>query len=119
MCFTILTCYLVIMIAYETICSISGVFRCVKRFFIKLFFSVFQIFFQNIKIRNQNSLMFRKNIFRIQFFEPKAFPAAVICSVPEKPKHFIGQIIQQIFMTVKDQEKAMPPCFSNCCMNST
>lgn len=83
MYFTILTCYLVIMIAHETICSISGVFRCVKRFFIKLFFSVFQIFFQNIQIRNQNSLMLRKNIFRIQFFKPEAFPAAVICSVPE------------------------------------
>ena len=60
---------------------------------------------KNIQIRHQNPLMFRKNIFRIQFFEPEAFPAAVICSVPEKTKHLIGQIIQQILVTVKNQEK--------------
>ena len=37
--------------------------------------------------------MLRDNIFRVQFLETEAFPAALLCPVPEKAEHFIGKVI--------------------------
>ena len=69
-------------------------------------FSVIQILLQRIKIRYKDTMLFRQDVLRIQFFIPETLPPALRSPVPEESQHLIGQIIENVPVCIINQKES-------------